>query len=263
MNNRPIGFFDSGVGGLSVLKEFRAAMPNESFVFLGDTKRMPYGKKTKEQVIEYSRKITEFLIKKHNIKALVIACNTATAHALESLVDEFEIPIFGVIKPGVLSFKKTTKSKRGILFATEGTVRSREYLKELGEEFKLINLACPNFVQIVEQHLYDKKEADVEVGNVFNKLKNCDADTIILGCTHYPLLKNAIQKKFPNFALVDPGKETIKILKIFLRENNMLSDNKQARLAHFYASDQLDLFKEIAQAWLELDDIKLEKYVME
>ena len=194
MDNRPIGVFDSGVGGMTVLKELRKKIPQESFVYLGDTKRFPYGNKSKETIMELTKNGMKFL-KKQNVKMIVIACGTATSQALEEVENLYSIPIIGVIEPTVDYIYKTNKKKIGVI-ATAGTIRSKGWERELLKrirELDLQSIACPLLAPMVEEGWYANKIAKLAVKEYIKPFKN--REVLILGCTHYPLLKEMIQKQ--------------------------------------------------------------------
>ena len=194
MDNRPIGVFDSGVGGMTVLKEIMKKLPTESFIYLGDTKRFPYGSKTKESIIELTKNGIEFLINK-GVKLIVIACGTATSQALDTVKDLYNIPIIGVISPTVEYINKTNKKNIGVI-ATAGTIRSKGWEKAILEKIsdaKVQSIACPLLAPMVEEGWNENKIATLAVKEYlkpFNKIQ-----ALILGCTHYPLLIKVIKKQ--------------------------------------------------------------------
>ncbi|MGN1269497.1 MAG: glutamate racemase [Clostridia bacterium] len=194
MDNRPIGVFDSGVGGMTVLKEIMKKLPTESFIYLGDTKRFPYGSKTKESIIELTKNGIEFLINK-GVKLIVIACGTATSQALDTVKDLYNIPIIGVISPTVEYINKTNKKNIGVI-ATAGTIRSKGWEKAILEKIsdaKVQSIACPLLAPMVEEGWNENKIATLAVKEYlkpFNKIQ-----ALILGCTHYPLLTKVIKKQ--------------------------------------------------------------------
>ena len=192
----PIGVFDSGVGGLTVAREIMRNLPSEKIVYFGDTARVPYGSKSRDTVIRYSRQIIHFL-KEQQVKAIVIACNTASAFALDAVQHEQDIPVLGVIGAGAKVAAEETVNKRVGVIGTVGTVGSgihEAYLKKLDPEITVIGKACPLFVPLVEEGwLHDP--VTVEVANRYlQELKDKDVDTLILGCTHYPLILSVIRE---------------------------------------------------------------------
>ena len=188
----PIGVFDSGVGGLTVVREIMRQIPQERIVYFGDTARVPYGTKSQDTVIRYSRQIVRFL-KTRNVKAIVIACNTASAYALETLQKELDLPIIGVVKPGArVAAQETTGGNIGVI-GTEGTVGShiyRDYIKSLRPEVQVFEKACPLFVSLAEEGWWKDPITEAVAWRYLQEMKDRRVDTLILGCTHYPLLRS-------------------------------------------------------------------------
>ena len=196
----PIGVFDSGVGGLTVAREIMRNLPSEKIVYFGDTARVPYGSKSKETIIRYSRQIIRFL-QEQQVKAIVIACNTASAFALDAVRDEFDIPIIGVIEPGAEVAAAQTKNKRVGIIGTVGTVGSgihAEYLKKLDPTITVFAKACPLFVPLVEEGWLHDSVTDEVAARYLKELQDKEVDTLILGCTHYPLLRPLIARFVPS-----------------------------------------------------------------
>ena len=194
--NAPIGVFDSGVGGLTVMKEIMHQIPSEKVVYFGDTARVPYGNKSKETVTKFSRQIVHFL-QTRNVKAIVVACNTASAYALDELEKEVEVPIIGVVKPGAkVAVEATRNGKIGVI-ATEGTISSaiyERYIKELNKNVNVIGKACPLFVPLAEEGLWRDPVTDEIARRYLTELIDIDIDTLVLGCTHYPLIRETVGK---------------------------------------------------------------------
>ena len=255
-----IGVFDSGIGGLTVLKEIRKVLPNEKIFYFGDTARVPYGEKTKELITRYSKEIVEFLLDKE-VSAIVVACNTATALALEELRKTFKIPIIGVIKAGAKTAINTTKSGNIGVIGTKATVNSKRYeeeIKKFSENVKVIAKACPLFVPAVEEGILDGKLVDQIIKTYLDDFEK-EIDTLILGCTHYPLLKSAIGKIYTNLNIVDPARETALDLKEILEEKNLLkNDATKNREVKYYVTDGKDKFKEIGIMFLDENIEKVE-----
>lgn len=268
MNNAPIGVFDSGVGGLTVAGEIMRQLPNESIVYFGDTARVPYGSKSKDTVIAYSRQIVRFLQSK-DVKAIVVACNTASAFALDTVSCEVDIPVIGVIEPGALAANEATHNGRIGIIATEGTISSGTYVKVLGKlnpSLQVFSKACPLFVPLVEEGLlYDSVTLEIADRYLYDLL-SYDIDTLVLGCTHYPLIRRTIQKVVgDNVTLVNPAYETAKELDHVLNERGILSDSTVIPVHKFYVSDSVDRFKKLAGNILHseiesLECINIEKY---
>ncbi len=256
-----IGVFDSGIGGLTVLKEIRKVLPNEKIFYFGDTARVPYGEKTKELITRYSKEIVEFLLDKE-VSAIVVACNTATALALEELKKTFKIPIVGVIKAGAKTAINTTKSGNIGVIGTKATVNSKRYEEEIKKlskkNIKVIEKACPLFVPAVEEGILDGKLVDQIIKTYLDDFEK-GIDTLILGCTHYPLLKSAIGKIYTDLNIVDPARETALDLKEILEEKNLLkNDATKTKEVEYYVTDGKDKFKEIGIMFLDENIEKVE-----
>lgn len=192
----PIGVFDSGVGGLTVAREIIRQIPNERIVYFGDTARLPYGTKSKDTIIRYARQIVNFLMDE-GVKAIVVACNTASAYALEEIKDEIEVPIIGVVKPGARTAVSVTKNNRIGIIATEGTINSGLYTRLIHEEnpdIEVVGKACPLLVSLVEEGWLHDSITDQVLERYLESLKQENIDTLVLGCTHYPLLRSSIGK---------------------------------------------------------------------
>ncbi len=224
MRERPIGIFDSGLGGLTVLKEIKKLMPGEDLIYFGDTKRVPYGPRPKEEIIDFSLEIVDFLLKE-DIKALVIACNTISSVALEAISSKTDLEVLGVIKPGVeYALSTTNKNKLGLI-GTKGTVESKSYEiegRKLKPELVISATACPEFVKIVETS--NKKGIDELMEEYLSVYKDEDIDSLILGCTHFPVLRDDIESYLgEDIKLIDPALATAEKLKKLLEEKNLLS----------------------------------------
>lgn len=265
--NRPIGFLDSGVGGLTVVKEAMRQLPNESVIYIGDNARCPYGPRSVEEIATFTNQMVDFLLTK-DIKLLVIACNTATAVALDEIKQRVPIPVIGVIQPGARAANKYTKNGKIGVLGTEGTIKSGMYLENLLQKNKDLNmtsLACPALVPLVESQQYATPLAKKVIAETLAPIKNKGLDTVILGCTHYPLLRDTIQKTLGHTVkLVDSGQETISDVSILLDYNDIakLSDDPSPRVTEFYTTGSPELFKEIADDWLdqpiEVDRVTIE-----
>ena len=208
-NNRPIGVFDSGMGGLTVLAELVRVLPDENFVYLGDTARVPYGTRSPGVVQRYSMEAADHLLK-NDIKLLVIACNTGTAHAEELLSNRLPVPVIGVVNPGVNALVSKTKTDRVGVIGTRSTIKSGAYehaIKERNSGIAVFSRACPLFVPLVEEGWIDKKITGLVIQEYLSEIVREDIDSVILGCTHYPLLINAIRAEFPDLELIDSSVE--------------------------------------------------------
>ncbi|MEQ9364868.1 MAG: glutamate racemase [Leptospirales bacterium] len=213
--DRPIGVFDSGLGGLTVLAELVRALPRERFIYFGDTARVPYGAKSPRIIQRYSAEVADHLLA-YDIKLLVIACNTATAHAEGMLRDrlaarETPVPVIGVIDPGVAALIKRSRNQRLGVLGTRSTIKSGEYARRIVDrlpEARVFSKACPLFVPLVEEGWQDKRATRLIIQEYLSEMQREEVDTVVLGCTHYPLLKDAIQSEFPQLELVDSSRET-------------------------------------------------------
>lgn len=227
MDNRPIGVFDSGVGGMTVLKELTKQLPNESFIYLGDTKRFPYGSKSKESIIELTKDGIEFLINK-GVKLIVIACGTATSQALEEVQPLYNIPIIGVIEPTVKYIKQIDKKQIGVI-ATAGTIRSKGWEKAILKELqtaKVQSIACPLLAPMVEEGWYDNKIAELAIKEYLKSFNKIDA--IILGCTHYPLLTKVIKKQIgKKVEIINIGEHVAKEAEAILKSTDQMAEHRK------------------------------------
>ncbi|HEX3077023.1 MAG TPA: glutamate racemase [Lachnospiraceae bacterium] len=266
-NNAPIGVFDSGIGGLTVAREIMRQIPNETIVYFGDTARVPYGSKSKETIITYAKQIVKFL-KTKEVKAIVIACNTACALAFDVVKEESDIPVIGVIKPGAKSAAATTTNGKIGVIGTEATINSgiyKAFLSETNPEVEVFSKACPLFVPLVEEGLLDDSVTFEIARRYMEDLKNYDIDTLVLGCTHYPLIRDTIQKVAgESVRLVNPAYETAKSLKGMLAKYNIESLSTQTN-HKFFVSDGAEKFKVFANTILpcevvETKDINIEQY---
>jgi len=250
----PIGIFDSGVGGLTVAREIMRQIPNERLVYFGDTARVPYGNKSKETITKYSKQIIRFL-KTQNVKAIVVACNTASAYALDEIEKELDIPIIGVVKPGAKVAAETTRNKKVGVIATAGTIQSRiyaEYIEGIDRDIRVIGKACPLFVPLVEEGLLEDPVTDEIATRYLNELKDLDIDTLILGCTHYPLIRSTLGRIMgEKVTLVNPAYETAVELRSLLEREGLLNPSTN-RLGtnqyQFFVSDGADKFKTFANS---------------
>ena len=271
LKNLPIGVFDSGVGGLTVAREIMRQIPNERIVYFGDTARVPYGSKSKETVTKYSRQIVRFL-ETQNVKAIVIACNTASAYALEQIEKEIKVPIIGVVKPGAVTAARATQNGKIGVIATEGTIQSEiytQYIKELKQDASVIGKACPLFVPLVEEGLLEDPVTDEIAQRYLSVLIDSGIDTLILGCTHYPLIRSTVGRVMgEKVTLVNPAYETAIELKRLLAEHHMLQDEKPAlgtNQYQFFVSDGADKFQQFANnifkyGVLAVKQINIEEY---
>jgi glutamate racemase len=259
-NTLPIGVFDSGIGGLTVLGEIKKLLPNENFVYLGDTARVPYGTKSSKTVITYSQINSKFLVSK-GIKLLVVACNTASAVALPSLRWDLEIPIIGVIEPGARKAVSTTKTGIVGVIGTPSTIKSDAYTKaieNISPDIEVVSKACPLFVPLAEEGWTDGEIAELAAKSYLGSLRESGIDVLILGCTHYPLLKSTIQQVVGDgVTLIDSAEETAIEIKRILYDKKSLNRNSSRPQQEFYLTDVSDSFINIAGRFLgaEIDHI--------
>ncbi len=257
LSNAPIGVFDSGVGGLTVAREIMRQIPNEKIVYFGDTARVPYGSKSKETVTKYSKQIVRFLKEQH-VKAIVAACNTASAYALDEIERELDIPIIGVVKPGAKAAVETTRNGKIGVIGTEGTIGSHiysTYINEMSQDIKVLEKDCPLVVPLVEEGLWKDPVTDEIAKRYLSALIDSGIDTLILGCTHYPLIRSTVGKIVgEDVTLVNPAYETAKELKELLGEEGLLNEAEQglgSNQYRFYVSDMADKFRTFANSILK------------
>lgn len=255
-HNSPIGVFDSGVGGLTVAREIMRQLPNERIVYFGDTARVPYGSKSKETVTRYSRQIVRFL-ETQQVKAIVVACNTASAYAMEELEKEVDLPMIGVVKPGARTALATTTNKKIGVVATEATISSgiySRYIEEHDSGVSVIGKACPLFVPLVEEGLWEDPVTDEIARRYLTELIDSGIDTLILGCTHYPMLRSTVGKIMgEGVTLVNPAYETARELKALLAERGLESEHRPGlgtELYRFFVSDGAEKFQRFANSIL-------------
>ncbi len=268
MDNRSIGVFDSGLGGLTAVKQIMQELPGESVVYFGDTGRVPYGTRSRETIIKYSKNDVNFLLEK-DVKMILIACGTASSAALCALKDEYDIPIIGVVEPAVDAALGVVRNGKIGVIGTVGTIKSGSYeslLKSKNPELLIYTKACPLFVPLVENGHFDTEVARLVIAEYLEEIKKAGVDTLILGCTHYPLLKKNISEYMgENVTLIDAGAEAAKALSAQLEENGLCSGEKKAEY-HYYVSDNTDGFESLGGLFLEkkidgqVEKIDIEKY---
>ena len=256
LHNAPIGVFDSGVGGLTVAREIMRQLPNERIVYFGDTARVPYGSKSTETITRYSSQIVRFL-QTQQVKAIVIACNSASACALETLEEETNLPIIDVVRPGARTALETTVNGKIGVIATEATICSgiyKRYIEESGKSVSTISKACPLFVPLVEEGLWEDPVTDEIAGRYLAELIDSGIDTLILGCTHYPLIRSTVGRIMgEKVCLVNPAYETARALKQLLEKKGLESEKRPGlgtELYRFFVSDAADKFQKFANSIL-------------
>ncbi len=260
--NRPIGVIDSGVGGLTVAKEIMRQLPNETIYYLGDVARCPYGPRHGDEVRQFTTELAQFLMTK-GIKMLVIACNTATAVALQPLQQLLPIPVIGVIEPGARTAIMTTTNNKVLVLGTEGTIKSEAYRKmvmSINPAIEVKGISCPGFVPLVEQVRYkDPIVTNIVIHQTLKQWRHDNSDTVILGCTHYPLLKDYIENYFGGEkTIISSGLETareVSALLTFSQEHAHYSPDINHR---FFVNGDAEKFTRIAREWLEDPSINVE-----
>ena len=269
--NAPVGVFDSGVGGLTVAREIMRQIPEERIVYFGDTARVPYGNKSKDTILRYSRQIIRFL-RTREVKAIVIACNTASAYALDTVAAESDIPIIGVINAGARTAVQATRNGKIGVIGTEGTIGSGIYtrvMKQLKPDIQVTGKPCPLFVPLVEEGLLHDSVTDEIASRYLSVLKGKYIDTLVLGCTHYPLLRSTLRRLMgEDVVLVNPAYETAVELKQLLEERGLERDGTeplQGEKYQFFVSDLAEKFTSFATSILpnevkETRKIDIENY---
>lgn len=257
--NAPIGVFDSGVGGLTVAREIMRQIPDERMIYFGDTARLPYGSKSKETVTRYSRQIVRFL-KTKEVKAIVVACNTATAYALEDIKKELDIPVIGVIDAAARVASRVSRNGKIGVVGTTGTIESGMYTKALkayNPQVQVYGKACPLLVSLVEEGWLHDSVTEEVVSRYWRDLEYKSIDTLILGCTHYPLLRSIFRKVAgESVTLVNPAYETAMELGTLLDEKGLRCDEKvdlAGQKYEFYVSDAAEKFCDFANSILPYD----------
>lgn len=259
--NRPVGVFDSGVGGLTVFREICRLLPNEQLIYLGDSARVPYGTKSQDTVTRYALQAAEFLLRR-DIKMLVVACNTATAAGLPRLQQELSIPVVGVIEPGAAAAAAATKGRVGVI-ATEGTVASKAYsaaIRRLRPDTDVIESACPLFVPLAEEGWGNTRVA-LEVAEIYlEPLLDAQIDTLVLGCTHYPILRNTIHQVIgESVTIIDSAETTANEVARQLELQHLRAPRRSRNAGnHFLVTDAAERFRRIAGEFLEQPVSQLE-----
>ncbi|MGA1844028.1 MAG: glutamate racemase [bacterium] len=258
----PIGVFDSGLGGLTVLKELMRVLPNERIIYLGDTARVPYGNKSPQTVTRYSFEITRYLLRR-GIKLLIIACNTASAYSMEAIQNSFSVPCLGVIKPGARAAVRHTRSGNVAVIGTSGTIASRAYptaIADLTSGIVTHETACPLFVSLVEEGWVDNEVTEMVARIYLGPLSGKGIDTMILGCTHYPLLKGVISRVMgQEVRLVDSAEETTREAKAVLDAKGLLAPPAARGGYQIYVTDLPRQFTQVATLFLGEERVPVEQ----
>ena len=268
MDNRPIGVFDSGLGGLTVLKEIKKLIPTESVVYFGDNGRAPYGTKSTDTIVKYTFQDIRFLLNQ-DIKMIVIACNTASACSLKLVKDSFDIPVIEVTEPGAITAVNETKNKKIGVIGTVATVTSGVYeraINRLDSSIEIVQKACPLFVPLVEEGWWENDIAFRIAEEYLEPLKKEGIDTLVMGCTHYPLLYNTISKVMgPDVKLVSSALEVTKVVRKILGEMDIMRDENVKPVYRYYTSDSVEKFEPLCSSILgkkinSAEKVDIEKY---
>ncbi len=266
INNHAIGVFDSGLGGLTVVKELMRRLPDEDIVYFGDTARVPYGTKSKESIIRFSKENTALLLR-YKVKVIVVACNTSSSVALSTLRRNFSVPIIDVISPGARKAAYITKNQKVGVIATQATVNSRAYTKMIKTHKRSVKVtakACPLFVPLAEEGWFGNAISLQIARHYLKAIKTARCDTLILGCTHYPLLKPIIKKAIGcNVALVDSAKEVAQQVKTLLSKRSLRKPKRKRAQYTFLVSDGPKHFQVLAKRFLghAIKNVKRASYV--
>jgi glutamate racemase len=259
--SQPIGIFDSGVGGLTVLREISRHLPQEDLVYIGDTARLPYGNKSSGAIIQCTSECAHFLLEQ-KIKLLIVACHTASAHALDILQETLPIPVIGVIQPGFELLMENTRTQRVAILATASTIASNVYQNLIRQHYPLaciFPIACPLFVPLAEEHFFDHPAAELIAVHYLQGLHAANIDAVLLACTHYPILRKAIQKALPpSVKILESAQSCAEQVRSLLMTSELM--NKQEKKPHyqFFATDHTERFATLAKTFLGHEiDLKL------
>lgn len=262
MDNRPIGFFDSGLGGLTSIPHLIASLPNERVIYFGDTARTPYGSKAVSTIKQYSAQIADFLVSK-DVKMLVIACNTISATCLDDLRERFpHIPIVGIINPAAHKVANTCTYENNIgIIATKVTIASGVYkdrIEELNSDLSVYQMATPAFVPLIEEGIIENEIMDLTIHHYMDDfIRDNSIDTLILGCTHYPIIRKNIEKIYPNLRIINPSYEIISRIRTILENEDILANELNDRENIFYASDLSENFTNMITKVMEVEESSL------
>ena len=258
MKNTPIGVFDSGIGGLTILRALRRTLPHEHLIYFGDTANVPYGGKSKTAVTRLALDVARFL-ESRNVKLVVVACNTASAQALSALRKQLTVPVMGVIEPGADAAMRATRNRKIAVLGTQGTVESQAYVKAIykrNKDIQVFQKACPLFVPLAEEGFENTPAAELIAREYLQPVQDSRADTVILGCTHYPILKNLIAKVMgPQVTLVDSADTLATSAQQFLQEHQLAATSGKGSVK-LYASDAPDKFTRSARMLLHDPTVK-------
>lgn len=252
MNNFPIGIFDSGVGGLSVFKELYSFLPKENYIYFGDTKNLPYGDKTKEELISISKSIFDYFQTK-KVKAVIMACNTTSAITYDVLKDNYDFRIYPVVQTVAKTIANSNAKKIGV-FATKATINSHAYknnIQTINPNIEVIEIACPEWVNIVENELQNDEKAIQNIKTYLDEMMSHNVDKIILGCTHYPFLLKVLTQFAPKELFINPAKDFVNYIISDLKNNDLLNDEKIDE-PKFYVSASSKQFKTSSKLFFDV-----------
>lgn len=253
--DKPIAFFDSGVGGLTVYKEVKKLLPNENYLYFGDTLNMPYGEKSQEKLIKIARKIFDFFAQK-GVKAVVMACNTTSAMTYDVLKNDYDFEIYPIIQSVAKVISELPIGRLGV-FATPATINSHAYAREINKlnpNIAVSEVSCPQWVRIVEENRLNQPQSFIQIEEKVNEMLIHKPQKIILGCTHYPYLKGIISKFYASENLIDPSKSFAEFIKKNLETNGLLNNSGMGS-EHFYVSSNPENFKEASKLFCQLQNL--------
>jgi glutamate racemase len=254
LKKRPIGVFDSGIGGLTVVREFFRQLPDEEIVYFGDTARVPYGTKSEETIQKFALQDAQFLVEQ-GVKLIVAACNTVSSTSLDLLREQIDLPIEGVIEPGARAAVKATKEGRVGIIGTDSTISSRAYekaIRALDNRIQIFARSCPLFVPLAEEGWVDDAVTAQVAERYLFPLKSCRIDTLVLGCTHYPLLRELIQRAMgEGVILIDSARATASSVKDILERENLARPPSSSVRHHFFVTDMPRRFLEVGERFLQ------------
>lgn len=260
MDNRPIGVFDSGAGGLTVLKELKKKLPHENFLYVGDTARVPYGVKSRPTITRFAVQIMDFLMRK-NVKLIVVACNTVSSNSLPHLKSRYLLPVIGVIEPGVVLALRQTGNRRIGIIGTQGTVRSHAYRRLILKNDPTVRIwekACPLFVPLVEELSLKSPVTDLVIREYLSDMRKNRIDTLVLGCTHYPLLEPSLKRFFKGrVKLISSGYSVALVVLDIMKKKGLFSSRRKKGRIVLYASDLNENFRKLTHSVLKDRSVKL------
>lgn len=257
MDKRAIGVFDSGLGGLTAVKQLQKIMPNEDIVYFGDTARVPYGTRADDTILKFAMQDLKFVLE-HDVKAVLVACGTVTSVALPTLEKMSNVYISGVVEPAAKAALVATSNKKIAVLGTSATTKSRSFekaMKAAEPSVDVLSKACPLFVPLVENGYFNKENKIArDVAEEYLKdVEEYGADTLILGCTHYPILKDIISDILKGVNIIDSGAESALVIEEYIRKNDMKNEESRKGICTYYVSDSVDNFRELSEIFLETE----------